>query len=119
MKAAILSLVFMGFLFGATPDCHAQWPLGKDLAQGLSKSLETGPTITFTGRFQMLTSPNVKGQTFMLDTETGRVWILKKDYSSGDFSLQRIPVEEVDAQRPGAPSGRAKTGEPQKPAADK
>jgi hypothetical protein len=39
----------------------------------------------------------------MLDTDTGRVWIFKKDHSSGDFSLKRVPVqgvEDVKASRP-------------------
>ncbi|MBI5569804.1 MAG: hypothetical protein HY914_07665 [Desulfomonile tiedjei] len=119
MKAFIVLIVCAGLLFGAAQICHAQWPIGKDLAQGLGKPVEPGPTITFTGRFQMLTSPNVKGQTFMLDTDTGRVWILKKDHTTGDFSLQRIPVDEVDAQKSGVPPGASRTGEQKKPSSEK
>ena len=119
MKAFIVLIVCAGLLFGAGQVCHAQWPIGKDLAQGLGKAVEPGPTITVTGRFQMLTSPSAKGQTFMLDTDTGRVWILKKDHTTGEFSLQRIPVDEVDARKPGASSGESRTGEQKKPPSEK
>lgn len=116
MKAFIVLIICMGVVAGAASVCCAQWPLGKDLAQGL-KAAEPGPTITVTGRFQMLTSPNAKGQTFMLDTDTGRVWVLKKDHTTGDLSLQRIPVDEIDGKKSGATSGESKTGEQKKPSA--
>jgi hypothetical protein len=40
----------------------------------------------------------------MLDTDTGKVWIMKKDPASGDFSFQRVPVQEVDGEKTGKPS---------------
>lgn len=36
----------------------------------------------------------------MVDTETGRIWIMKKDHSTGEFSLHRVPVEDIDSQQP-------------------
>ncbi len=78
---------------------HAQWPLGRDTAQQIGKSGEPGATVTLSGRYQIFISPNVKGHTFMLDTDTGRVWIMKKDNTTGDFSFQRIPVDQVDSEK--------------------
>jgi len=80
---------------------RAQWPLGKDLSLQEGKSTEGSPHLTATGRFQIFVSPQAKGHTFMLDTDTGRVWIMKKDSTSGDYSLKRVPVDEVDAQQTG------------------
>lgn len=84
----------------------AQWPLGRDGAIKLPKDHESEGPVTVTGRYQVFVSPNVKGHTFMIDTETGRVWIMKKDHASGEFSLQRIPVDQVDrdADRKSDPS---------------
>jgi hypothetical protein len=94
---------------------EAQWPLGRDAQQGL-KLGEPGATITVTGRYQIFMSPNVKGHTFMLDTETGKVWIMKKDNTSGDFSFQRIPVEQIDSSQTGtAVQDKSKTGEKESP----
>jgi hypothetical protein len=90
----------------ALGNAHGQWPMGKDPAEQKLKLAEPGGTITITGRFQMFVSPNVKGHTFMLDTETGRIWILKKDNTSAEFSLQRVPVEQLDGQQPTAPPGK-------------
>jgi hypothetical protein len=84
---------------------QAQWPLGKEFATQEAKSTESSPYVTTTGRYQIFVSPQAKGYSFMLDTDTGRVWIMKKDSTSGDFSLQRIPVEQVDTQ----PTGKAET----------
>ncbi len=81
----------------------AQWPLGKDLSPAIVKTGENSGYLTGSGRFQVFVSPNIKGHTFMLDTETGRIWIFKKDNSSGDISLQRIPVDQLhDNQAHGA-----------------
>ncbi len=73
----------------------AQWPLGREISPTITKSGENSGYLTGSGRFQVFVSPNVKGHTFMLDTETGRIWIFKKDNSSGDISLQRIPVDQL------------------------
>ncbi|MCX5872197.1 MAG: hypothetical protein NTY51_03040 [Deltaproteobacteria bacterium] len=74
----------------------AQWPLGKELPPGSTKTGESGGYLTGSGRFQVFVSPNIKGHTFMLDSETGRVWIFKKDNASGDISIQRIPVDQLN-----------------------
>lgn len=79
-------------------DSYGQWPLGKESVQPQTKSVETGVSVTGSGRHQIFVSPNVKGHTFMIDTDTGRVWIFKKDNTSGDFSLQRVPVEQDTVQ---------------------
>lgn len=115
MKTALqVLLVSVALCLLTTGFAESQWPLGRDIAQGVAKSSEPGPAITVSGRFQMFTSPHLKGHTFMIDTETGRVWIMKKDHLTGDFSMQRISVEQVDSPRQGT-----ETKEPKKPAETK
>lgn len=93
---------------------QAQWPLGKELSPQEGKSTEASPYVTATGRYQIFVSPQAKGFTFMLDTDSGRVWIMKKDSTSGDFSLQRVPVEQVDTQPTGkSETKQSKTGDKQ------
>jgi len=95
MKAAVRVLAIVVGVW-AIPVCAAgQWPLGKDVIP--TPKLEPSPTVTITGRFQIFTSPHLKGDTFMLDTDTGRVWILQKDSTTGDYSMKRVRVEEVDS----------------------
>ncbi|MGO9120791.1 MAG: hypothetical protein ACLQPD_24675 [Desulfomonilaceae bacterium] len=94
----------------------AQWPFGRDVTQQGLKSGEPGATITVTGRFQIFVSPNVKDDTFMIDTDTGRTWIMKRDHTSGDFSFQRIPVDQIDAQQKGpAVQDKTKASEKESP----
>jgi hypothetical protein len=92
-------------VFGLPGLATAQWPLGRDITTSL-KAEPTGTVVTATGRFQIFISPNIKDQTFMLDTDSGRVWILRKDHASGDFFLKRVPVDEVD----GAPKDKPAAG---------
>jgi hypothetical protein len=99
MKQITRTIAALWLSLGTAMAADAQWPLGKELGQNVLKPAEPSGGITVTGRFQMFCSPNVKGHTFMLDTDTGRVWILKKDNLSGDFSLQRVPVDQVDDQQ--------------------
>ena len=74
---------------------RAQWPLGGDpTKKGDSRHYST--SITMTGRFQIFVSPNIKSATFMLDTDTGRVWIMKKDHKTGAHFLKRVPADEID-----------------------
>lgn len=70
----------------------------------MQKEMQPSPNLTTSGRFQVFTSPNIKGHTFMLDTDTGKVWVMKKDSTSGEFSLHRIVVEQVDSSRTDKPS---------------
>lgn len=84
-------------LTGTTQGAEAQWPLGKEITQMAEKGVP-GPNITATGRFQIFVSPHLKGSTFMIDTDTGKIWIIVKDHSTGNFSLKRVPVEEVDGK---------------------
>jgi hypothetical protein len=88
----VLWLAFAGLAGFA----EAQWPLGKELTGQETKG-ESLPNVTGTGRFQIFVSPQAKGYTFMLDTDTGRVWIMKKDHTSGEFSLHRVQVEQIDS----------------------
>ncbi len=98
MKTIVrLALVMSAFLAGL-PCAEAQWPLGRDAMQ-LTKT-EPSPTVTVSGRFQIFTSPHEKGDTFMLDTDTGKVWLLRKDKTSGEYKFKRIRVEEVDSDTP-------------------
>jgi hypothetical protein len=108
MRVVTYSLMISTLSVGMVFPAYAQWPLGRE---GLpeSKSSEGVPNVTGTGRFQIFVSPQTKGYTFMLDTETGRVWIMKKDHTSGEFSLQRVPVEQVDSKEPAKPKVEDKT----------
>jgi hypothetical protein len=89
-------IVLLLALAGLASLAEAQWPLGKELTGQETKG-ESFPNVTGTGRFQIFVSPQAKGYTFMLDTETGRVWIMKKDHTSGEFSLHRVQVEQIDS----------------------
>lgn len=84
-------------LLGTSVVAQAQWPLGKDLSDAASKQ-EAGVHVTAAGRFQIFISPNQKEHTFMLDTDTGKIWIMTKDNLSGNFTMDRVQVEEVDKQ---------------------
>ncbi|MFZ5866956.1 MAG: hypothetical protein ACOYXY_13820 [Thermodesulfobacteriota bacterium] len=96
-------------VFGLSGVAAAQWPLGRDITTSL-KAEPSSTVVTATGRFQIFVSPNIKDQTFMLDTDSGRVWILRKDHASGDFFLRRVPVDEVDGARQDKPAaGKEKT----------
>lgn len=104
MKGIFRTVVIGTLCLGAASWVQAQWPLGKELPQVSAKS-EPGPNITVTGRFQIFISPHTKGHTFMLDTDTGKIWVLHKDPTAGDFSLKRVPVEEVDGKSGEKPPG--------------
>lgn len=103
MNAIRRLILVVAISVGLVSTTQAQWPLGKELSPQEGKSTEAGPYVTTTGRYQIFVSSQAKGYTFMLDTDTGRVWIMKKDSTSGDFSLQRVPVEQVDTQVAGKP----------------
>jgi hypothetical protein len=113
MKGLVWIAAIMMLSLGTIDIAQAQWPLGRQLSQA-AKVAEPGPHVTATGRFQVFISPHVKDQTFMIDTDTGKVWILKKDHTTGDFSLKRVPVEEVDqkAKPSSASKGDASTPPP-------
>jgi hypothetical protein len=110
MRKHFIALVILSVMLCMVAGAVAQWPLGREGAPLAGKSEDHAPQVTATGRFQIFVSPQAKGYTFMLDTDTGKIWILKKDHLSGDFSMQRIPVEQVDADR-GAKAG-AKQAKP-------
>jgi hypothetical protein len=103
MKAGVILAAIMVSSVSVISAAQAQWPLGKELGTAI-KNTECVPHITATGRFQIFISSQAKGHTFMLDTDTGKVWIMKKDPASGDFSFQRVPVQEVDGEKTGKPS---------------
>ena len=94
MRITIRVIVILILILGLAEWAPAQWPLGK--MPPTTVEAKPGPNLTVTGRFQVFISPHIKDQTFMLDTDTGRVWIIKKDHSTGNFSWKRIPVDEVD-----------------------
>ncbi len=113
MRVFARCALIMGFLVVTITCAQAQWPWGRDMSQQIPKVGEPGATITVTGRYQIFVSPNVKGHTFMIDTDTGRVWIMKKDYATGEFSLQRIPVDQIEGPQQSI-SGQEKPKEGQK-----
>ncbi|MGC8603396.1 MAG: hypothetical protein ACP5VS_06900 [Desulfomonilaceae bacterium] len=98
MSKRLFVMMLLFFVLSISLDlmAFAQWPLGKDLSPVTVKSGESSGYLTGSGRFQVFVSPNIKGHTFMLDTETGKLWIFKKDNTSGDISLQNIPVENLN-----------------------
>ena len=118
MKGIFRTVVIGTLCLGVTTAVQAQWPLGKELPQVSQKS-EPGPNITVTGRFQIFISPHAKGHTFMLDTDTGKVWVMHKDPTAGDFSLKRVPVEEVDGKPGEKPPGGDTKGSEKKSSATK
>ncbi|HMK37215.1 MAG TPA: hypothetical protein VK463_19230 [Desulfomonilaceae bacterium] len=97
MKIFLYAVSITAYIAGAFVPAYAQWPLGREGLQE-AKSSDGLPNVTGSGRFQIFVSPQAKGYTFMLDTDTGKVWIMKKDHTSGEFSMQRIPVEQVDSK---------------------
>lgn len=103
MQRRLTALLIPSVLLFATAGAEAQWPLGREVPPLAAKAEDHGTQVTGTGRFQIFVSPQAKGYTFMLDTDTGKIWILKKDHTSGDFSMQRIPVEQVDADQAAKP----------------
>lgn len=98
MEKIVTSALLSLFLFVSAMDCYGQWPLGKEGSQPQAKTVESGVSVSGSGRFQIFVSPNVKGHTFMIDTDTGKIWMFRKDNTSGDFSLQRVPVEQEAVQ---------------------
>ncbi len=76
----------------------SQWPLARDDAVS-TKQVDTRDMIMASGRYQVFVSPHAKGHTFMIDTDTGRIWVLKKDSASGEFSFHRVHVEQVDGEK--------------------
>jgi hypothetical protein len=115
MKTAISLFVLVGLCLGTALSAEGQWPLGKELAQTAVKAGESSSSITVTGRYQVFVSPNAKGHTFMIDTDTGRLWIMKKDAVSGNFSMHRIPVEEGEARAAETSSNNPAKGNVTKP----
>ena len=113
MRVFTRCVLVLGFIVVTMTSAHAQWPLGREGSQQASKLGEPGATITVTGRYQIFVSPNVKGHTFMIDTDTGRIWIMKKDHATGEFSLLRIPVDQVEGPQSGV-SSQEKPKEAQK-----
>jgi hypothetical protein len=107
MRVVTYLAIISTLLTGVMVPAHAQWPLGREGLQE-SKSSEGPPYLTGTGRFQIFVSPQAKGYTFMIDTDTGKIWIMKKDHTSGEFSMQRIPVDQIDPKESAKPQSEAK-----------
>jgi len=112
MTVVNLTIGCLLLVLAASAPADAQWPLGRDVPQ-LQKASESSLSVMSSGRFQVFVSPNVKGHTFMLDTDTGKVWIMKKDDTLGDFSFKRVPVEQIDDDQSGKPAAKQKTEEKQ------
>jgi hypothetical protein len=62
------SALLVIFVFGFLNIAAAQTPK--------SDLLKTAPSLSGQGRYQIVTSPHNARDTFLLDTETGRVWQL-------------------------------------------
>jgi hypothetical protein len=105
MRIPVVVAVACVLVLGWQYDLQAQLPFGLDKSKKAEES--SVPNVTMTGRFQIFVSPNIKGATFMLDTDTGRVWIVKKDHKSGNHYLKRVSVEEVDKTAGSAKSDQA------------
>jgi hypothetical protein len=107
MKIIVKASLVMLLLVVTAWSAEAQWPLGNS-PQPQLKPPEPDSNLAGTGRFQVFISPNIKGHTFMLDSNTGKMWVFKKDHSTGDFYLERVKVENVDTGK----SDDEKTEEP-------
>lgn len=83
----------------------SQWPLTRDESLA-AKAGEARDNIMVSGRYQVFVSPHAKGHTFMIDTDTGRIWVLKKDGASGEFSFHRVHVEQVDSEKKEKPGSK-------------
>lgn len=92
LRGPFLALLLIAIMVAP---CYAQWPISPDMGKS-TKEKDDRVSVTGSGRFQVFVSPSVKGETFMLDTETGKVWILKKNHSTGDFFFEKLRVEGVD-----------------------
>jgi hypothetical protein len=97
-RCLTLPLCVAVFMSSMCNVAQAQWPLGREDGHA-AKSTEARESIMVSGRHQVFISPHAKGHTFMIDTDTGKVWVLKKDGGSGEFSFQRIPVDQVDSDK--------------------
>ncbi len=100
MAGISVVLIGVALTLAGVSAVEAQWPLGRDMTPPTIKS-EPPPQVTTTGRFQIFVSPNIKDHTFMLDTDTGRIWIMKKNHSTGEFYLQRVTVRDVSEESEG------------------
>ena len=98
MKTLATTAAILILSLGLSVCGHGQWPLGREAAQA-TKTGEPSPNLMMSGRYQVFVSLHIKGHTFMIDTDTGKVWIMKKDSTSGEFSLQRIPVDHVEGPK--------------------
>lgn len=105
MKTVAAAAFFLLLSLGSAQLGLPQWPLGREGGPA-PKAGESFQSLMVSGRFQIFVSPHIRGHTFMIDTDTGKVWIMKKDSTSGDFSFQRIPVEEGVGQPPGKPASK-------------
>jgi len=118
MRTARHSVLWLFPLVFAPLCADAEWPLGRETSI-VTKASESTPCLMVSGRFQIFVSPNIKGHTFMLDTDTGRAWIMKRDDTTGEFSMKRVPVDQVDeGQTPKSGSAKSKT-EDGRPSKDK
>ena len=109
MKTLATSASILILSLGLIGDGHSQWPLGRESGQVPKGNEQATWNLMASGRHQIFVSPHIKGHTFMIDTDTGKVWVMKKDSTSGEFSLQRIPVEEVEGPQPEKPVARKTT----------
>jgi hypothetical protein len=50
------------------------------------------------GRYQILFSPLARADTFLLDTETGKVWQLTKFTDANGEPLAWVPMDRLDSQ---------------------
>jgi hypothetical protein len=98
MRSFLRSTAVVVFLLVFAAGAHAQWPPGAPEQKREKK--EKKVRAMNTGRFQVFVSPNVKGKTFMLDTETGAMWIIKKDHSTGDYDWMKMFVEGISEAKP-------------------
>jgi hypothetical protein len=70
----------------------AQMPFGA--APGPTE-VSLGKGVPTTGRFQVFVSPNIEGKTFMIDSDTGRIWLVKKNHATGDLFLEMLKVQGI------------------------
>jgi hypothetical protein len=89
----------LGACFIFSHGAMAQMPFGA--APGPTE-LSLGKGVPTTGRFQVFVSPNIEGKTFMIDSDTGRIWMVKKNHATGDLYLDMLSVRGIHENEKGA-----------------
>lgn len=96
LKNGLYPLVFIVQLVLWPAASMAQMPFS---APSGPSEINLGKGVPTTGRFQVFVSPNIDGKTFMIDSDTGKIWMVKKDHSTGALYLEKLAVEDINEKK--------------------